>query len=119
MLQTTVSGGGVPVTTNENEIPMFVDTKRFSEMSGLSVDVICNLCRNGKLAHIRVGRRIMINRSVALQQLNESSMQSMKIADVSNQTPVQPYVRRKTKAVCAVDSVDSAVQRLRRLAVGK
>ena len=118
MLQSTVSGQPVPVTTtNEKILPMFVDTKTFSALSGLSVDTICKMCKQGEMAHKMVGRRYLINCKLALNQLNDESLQHMKkptenAIEVIKSSSVKKPKKRQLKQD---DSVESTILRLQNL----
>ena len=119
MLQSTVSGQQVPVTTMTKieNLPMFVDTKRFAELSGLSVDTICKMCKQGEMAHKMVGRRYLINCQLALNQLNDESVQNMKkptenAIEVIKDSSVKKPKKNKIKLN---DSVESNILRLQNL----
>ena len=122
MLQTTVSGGGVPVTTMTKieNLPMFVDTKRFAELSGLSVDTICKMCKQGEMAHKMVGRRYLINCKLALNQLNDESVQHMKKPTENAIETIKDSSAKKLKKqkLKASDSVDSTILRLKNMVAG-
>lgn len=119
MLQTTVSGGGVPVTTMTKieNLPMFVDTKTFSLVSGLSVDTICKMCKQGEMAHKMVGRRYLINCKLALNQLNDESVKHMKkptenaIETIKSSSVKKPKKRQLKQD----DSVESTILRLKNM----
>ena len=117
MLQSTVSGCTVPVTFKTENLPMFVDTKTFSLVSGLSVDTICKMCKQGEMAHKMVGRRYLINCQLALNQLNDESVQNMKkptenAIEVIKSSSVKKPKKQKIKQD---DSVESTILRLQNL----
>ena len=116
MLQSTVSGCTVPVTFKTENLPMFVDTKRFAELSGLSVDTICKMCKQGEMAHKMVGKRYLINCQLALNQLNDESVQNMKKPTentIKNSSVKKPKKRQSKQD----DSVDSTILRLKKLGI--
>lgn len=118
MLQSTVSGQQVPVTSNEKILPMFVDTKRFAELSGLSVDTICKRCKQGEIPYTMVGRRYLINQQLALQMLDEASKKTIKETQPNNVVANEVNKLRN----CGDDSTgfaDDEIARLNKLVFSK
>ena len=122
MLQSTVSGQPVPVTSNEKILPMFVDTKRFAELSGLSVDTICKMCKNGEVPFKKVGRRYLVNCNRALQMLDEDSKKTIKetqpknvVANETESNVIQHCSKRKKSSVVCDDTVESKILQLQNM----
>lgn len=126
MLQSTVSGQQVPVTSNEKILPMFVDTKRFAELSGLSVDTICKMCKKGEVPFRKVGRRYLVNCNRALQMLDEDSKKTIKetqqknvVANEVNKLRNCGDDSKKEKTVVDTGFADDEIARLNKLVFSK
>lgn len=122
MLQSTVSGQQVPVTSNEKILPMFVDTKRFAELSGLSVDTICKRCKQGEIPYTMVGRRYLINQQLALQMLGDASKKVIQQKNVvANEVNKLRNCGDDSKEKLVVDTgfADDEIARLNKLVFSK
>ena len=117
--QSFASGFTVPVTKqNQEELPMFMTTKDFAKLSGLSVDVICGLCGNRILPHLKNGKRYMVCVSDAMERLRSLAEQRYSIHPnlEENQHKNQIRVVRMQRKN---NDVESAVARLRAMAVNR
>lgn len=60
------------VKSETQSLPMMLTLKEASKVSGLSYEGLRRLCIEGKLVHVRIGRKIFVNQDKMKEYLSKS-----------------------------------------------